>query len=321
MGIKNLMKIIQRYAPEAITNNKINSYKNSIVAIDANLLIYKTVYAIRKNGYDIKNKDKSVTHIFGFLQKIKGFIKYNITPIFVFDGVAPEIKKNTLKQRAEFQSYMQQKYYKAITQDEKKKYYFMKSNISYNEIIDVMELITLFGYTIIEAPGEADPELANLNINKLVDYVITDDMDILIFGGNIMLKNFTVSDKKYIQKIDLNVFKKITSLNQDQLIDLAILLGCDYCPTVKGIGTIGAYNLIQKYKNIENIIKDKNICLPYDYQKARQYFKFPQVVPYNTINIKSLNVDITKFTKFLQKHQFKQDYIENILSFIQTKHV
>jgi len=312
MGIKNFMKIIYRYSPKSITYTKINEYQNKIIAIDMNLMIYKMIFSIRKNGYDLKNNNTIITHIHTTLQKINGFMKYNITPVFVFDGMAPQIKKSTLDKRKEFQALMQQKYYKAVTQDEKKKYYFMKSNITYQEIVDVMELIKLFGYTIIEAQEEADSQLANLIKNKKVDYIATDDMDILVFGGNKILKNFTVSDKKKIQEINLNQFKKDTKLNQKQIVDLAILLGCDYCPTMKGIGTIGAYNYIQKYGDIETIIKKEKIKLAYDYHDARTYFINPPVIDSKNIKINQMKIDKKGLINYLKKFNYNDEKIKNI---------
>ena len=231
MGIKNLKKIIDKYAPSAIKLTNISDYKNKILGIDSSNMIYKMLFAIRMRGYDLKNSEIVVTHIHALLLKMQGFAKYNITPVFVFDGISPKIKATTINQRNEFQNFMKLKYDKAVTQDEKKKYYFMKSKITYKEIKECMDLIRLFGYTVIESPEEADSQLANLMKNKKVDYIVTDDMDILVFGGDKILKNFTVSDKKKIQEINLNVFKKEIDLNQNQLIDLAILLGCDYCPS------------------------------------------------------------------------------------------
>lgn len=40
-----------------------------------------------------------------------------------------------------------------------------------------------------------------------------------------------------------------------KFIDLCILLGCDYCDTIKGIGPKTALKLIKEYKSIENILK------------------------------------------------------------------
>ena len=319
MGIKNLMKIIIRYAPSCLKLTKINLYKNSIIAIDANLMIYKMIFAIRKNGYDIKNDNINVTHIFSLLLKIQGFIKYNITPVFVFDGIPPKIKEETLKQRQDFFNFMQQKYYKSVTQDEKKKFYFLKSEITFKEIKECMDLINLFGYTIIESPEEADSQLADLSIKNKVDYIATDDMDILVFGGNIILKNFTVSDKKKIQEINLAVLKKELKLDQNEIIDLSILLGCDYCPSIKGIGTIGAYKFIQKYKKLDLIIEKENVKLSFDYKKAQNYFKNPPIIDSNNIIINKINVNKKGLVDFLKKYKFKQEYIDNLLKVIKNK--
>jgi len=311
MGIKNLKKIIDKYAPESIQYKSISDYQNKIIGIDFSLMLYKMVYAIRYNGYDIKNNNKIVTHIHALLLKIKGFIKYNIIPVFVFDGTPPKIKENTLNQRDQFRNFMRQKYYKAVTQDEKKKYYFMKADITYEEINDCIKLIKIFGYTVIESLEEADSQLADLIIKNKVDYIATDDMDILIFGGNKILKNFTVSNKKKIQEINLDILKKKTELSQLELIDLGILLGCDYCPTVKGIGPIGAYNLIKKYSTLDKIFEKEDITLSYDYLKARSYFNGSPVIDSNIIEINKMNVNKQKLTEFLEKYGYKDEFIVN----------
>ncbi len=48
-----------------------------------------------------------------------------------------------------------------------------------------------------------------------------------------------------------------------QFIDLCILMGCDYCPSIKGIGMKKSIELIKKYKNIETILQhiDKGVRL------------------------------------------------------------
>jgi len=322
MGIKNLMKIINKYAPESVSYTKIDNYKNKILAVDANLMIYKMIYAIRLNGYDLKNTNNDneiiVTHIHTLLSKFKGFIKYGITPVFVFDGIHPKIKNQVVEKRKEFHDFMKQKYYKAVTQDEKKKYYFSKSGITYNEIKACMDLMEIFGYTVIESPEEADAVLAELIKHKKVDYIVTDDMDILIFGGDLILKNFTVSDKKKIQEISLSKFKTETQLNQKELIDLAILLGCDYCPSIKGIGTMGAYNLIKKYGSLEEIIKNESVTLSYDYLEAQKYFTSPPVNDVTKLKINKGKVDKVMLTEFLTKHNYNKKYIDELLTILQT---
>lgn len=67
-----------------------------------------------------------------------------------------------------------------------------------------------------------------------------------------------------------------------QFIDLCILLGCDYCDSIRGIGPHRAVQLIREHKSLENIIKvldPKKYKIPEDwpYEQARELFKNPDV--------------------------------------------
>lgn len=67
-----------------------------------------------------------------------------------------------------------------------------------------------------------------------------------------------------------------------QFIDLCILLGCDYCESIRGIGPKRAVELIKQYKSIEEIIKHidtKKYVVPenWNYDEARQLFITPEV--------------------------------------------
>lgn len=44
-------------------------------------------------------------------------------------------------------------------------------------------------------------------------------------------------------------------MSLEQFVDLCILLGCDYCESIRGIGPKRAYDLIKQYKSIEEILK------------------------------------------------------------------
>lgn len=49
---------------------------------------------------------------------------------------------------------------------------------------------------------------------------------------------------------------KNLELSTEEFVDLCILLGCDYCPTIRGIGRKKGLELIQKYRTIENILEN-----------------------------------------------------------------
>lgn len=65
-----------------------------------------------------------------------------------------------------------------------------------------------------------------------------------------------------MKEINLQKILKDFDFNMDQFIDLCILLGCDYAPTIRGIGPKKAFELIEKHKTIENVLEalDEKVC-------------------------------------------------------------
>lgn len=314
MGIKNLIKLIQKYSPNSIEHKKIDAYKNKRIGIDINLLIYKMIYAIRLNGYDIKNDNIIVTHIYTFLQKVKGFKKYNIKPIFVFDGDMPTFKSNTLEKRNNIGNILKQKYDNATTDFERKKYYYMKSKITDREIDDIITLINIFGYKIIFPPYEADCQLAYLQKQGLIDYVASDDMDLLVFGSGVLLKNFTVSNTKYITEINLKQVLVDLKISYDQFVEICMLMGCDYYE--QQFGPIKSYKMIKEYGSMKNMIKNGliNDC---NYMEIKKYFINSPVIKLKSIKWTrwSKNLQVTQFNNlriFLRKYDYDDDKIDKI---------
>jgi len=97
MGIHGLPTLIKQIAGRYATKPyDINRFKGMIVAVDASLMIYQTVIAIRATGRDLQNKQGGLTsHLHGLFHKIIGFLERGIKPIFVFDGKAPKKRKGS----------------------------------------------------------------------------------------------------------------------------------------------------------------------------------------------------------------------------------
>ena len=106
-------------------------------------------------------------------------------------------------------------------------------------------------------------------------------------------------------------------LNKDQFVDLCILLGCDYCEKIRGVGPKGAIKLIQDNKTIENILETidtKKFVVPenWAYQGARQLFKEPEVTPGSDIELKWEKPDEEGLVKFMaEQNGFAEDRIRN----------
>ena len=261
MGVKGFTAIIQKLAPEAITEVQPSYYKNKVVAVDTMLLIYKFLISILSTGDQLRRSDgKVTTHLNSFLYFIKNMLANNMTPVFVIDGKAPDIKKETITKRQEGKEKAVLKLYELDKLDKLDKLEKIKLEkrafTPSREIIrDVKSIINLFGLSVIQAIGEADPQCASLNIVNKVDIVISDDIDTLLFGAHKLAKNFSFKKKSLV--IDLKVLLKKLEFTQEQLIEFGILVGCDYCvSTINGLGGLTAFKKYKQYGgSMEKLIK------------------------------------------------------------------
>lgn len=308
------MKILKLYIPDSINSITINDLNNKIIGIDGHLIIYQFVIAMQT----IENYPN--LHILAILLKAISYLKINIIPVFVFDGKAPKIKNKILNTRKKNKKYALQKLIE-IDKDptkniEKIKLLKRTVTISYKQILEIAEILEILGIPCIIAPYEADSQLAYMSKNNIIDYVATEDLDLLPFGSKNIIKNFS---KKNM--IIINTEKIYEKLSQLQFIDLCILLGCDYISTIKGIGYNIAWKLINNYNSIDNIINNYHkfingkykIPSNYNYKNIRNYFYFPKykLLDYPIIINKP---DIDKLKNILlDKYNFKINYVNTII--------
>lgn len=286
MGIHNIVQLIRKYSPSSITSFDIKNLKHKIVAIDANLMIYKLLSAVRKHAKgDLTNKvdGKTVimTHVYTILLKLFGFLKFKIIPIFVFDNKPNKIKERSLKERKTIRTEQ------AIKYDAKNdpNYFYLLTTVTQSEINDIKMLIHLFGFKYITAKEEADIECSNLLRNHIVDYIVSDDMDILLFGGTNIIKDFSIVNKKN-KLVRLETLLKDIGLSHQQLVDVGILLGTDYNKHVADMGPKKAVETIKKFGSIPK----SGIEIP-NYETVRDYFlKSPK------LSLKELHKQISEQT-------------------------
>ncbi|UZJ52550.1 hypothetical protein CBS101457_001870 [Exobasidium rhododendri] len=96
MGVQGLWHLLQPCARPT----KLESLEGRRLAIDSSIWLYHFQMAMRdKEGRTLSN-----AHILGFLWRILKLIHYGIRPIFVFDGGAPVMKRQTLVGRRQRKS-------------------------------------------------------------------------------------------------------------------------------------------------------------------------------------------------------------------------
>ncbi|XP_054715838.1 flap endonuclease 1-like [Uloborus diversus] len=322
MGIQGLAKLIADQAPSAVKENEIKNYFGRKIAIDASMCIYQFLIAVRQEANMLTNSEGETTsHVVGLFYRTIRMIDNGIKPVFVFDGKPPQMKSSELDKRQQRREEAQKNLEKAEEQGDvedvnKFTRRLVKVTKQHNE--DCKQLLKLMGVPYVEAPCEAEAQCAALVKAGKVYATATEDMDALTFGSNVLLRHMTFSEarKMPIKEFYLNQVLEDLGLGQEEFIDLCILLGCDYCESIKGVGPKKAFELVKAHKKLETIIEklDKRYKVPdgWMYKEARELFKAPEVAECEKIELKWTEPDEEGLLKFLcETKGFSEDRVKN----------
>jgi len=318
MGIKNLYKFISGYQ-DIIKPTSINNYCGKKIAIDISILIYQIIISIRCTGSDLLDKEGNIiSHIIGLFNKTLTLLENGIIPIYVFDGVPPKIKHQTLKNRKIFKLKAIEKLSELSDFNDKLKYLKNSVFVNKKQIDECKELLQYMGIPYIDAKEEADSQLSYLCKNGLVHAVLTEDLDILTFGSPRIIKNI-FSTKQNSFEINLDTILDKINLNHEQFIELCLLFGCDYCQNLD-INVNLLYNIYIKHKNIELTLNELNklgykIPIKFEYNNAKQYFidSVHHDISIDNLNLKNPNFE-KLFALLINKYNFNKFKIINKLN-------
>lgn len=101
----------------------------------------------------------------------------------------------------------------------------------------------------VVAPYEADAQLAYLNKIGLADYVITEDSDLTLFGCRKILFKLDLAGWCTLvdaDKLHLAMNCNIEKFTMDKFRLMCVLSGCDYVPSLPGIGLAKACKFVMK---------------------------------------------------------------------------
>lgn len=131
----------------------------------------------------------------------------------------------------------------------------VKVSKEHNE--EAQKLLGLMGIPYIIAPTEAEAQCAELAKKGKVYAAASEDMDTLCYRTPFLLRHLTFSEakKEPIHEIDTELVLRGLDLTIEQFVDLCIMLGCDYCESIRGVGPVTALKLIKTHGSIEKIVE------------------------------------------------------------------
>ena len=312
--------------PETLELSSLSGQK---IGVDAFLTAFQFLTTIRDrspegDGGPLKSSNgKVVSHLMGFLNRTTTLLAAGIKPVFIFDGQAPELKADEIAMRKARREEARAIHRQALDAGDFALAQKMAQRfISYTPemVEETKQLLDLLGVPWVDAKAEGEGQGAVMAALGQLDAVATQDWDALLYGTPVLIRNMmTAGNKSHgrvvkAQKIILDDLLAEHDLSREQLIDLAIMIGTDFHPGIKGIGPKTGIKLIKQFGDIETICAEKGKDLPERLGEIREIFHNH---PSNAVPNEELQmgqVDLDGLKQFLQvDRQFSQRRMDNAI--------
>lgn len=298
------------------------------MAIDASMCLYQYLIAVRQqDGQQLTSEDGETTsHLLGMFYRTIRLVESGLKPMYVFDGKPPvlkggELEKRLLKRQDALKQIDDLK--ETGTVEELMKYEKRTVRASREQNDEAKKLLELMGIPYIVAPSEAEAQCAELARAGKVFAAASEDMDTLCYEPKYLLRHLTVAEarKMPIDQIDYEALLKGLDMDRSTFVDLCILLGCDYCETIKGVGPVTAFKLIKEHGSLDNIVKwiqenpektKYKVPENWPYDEAKQLFMNPEITKGDEVDVKWNEPNVDGLVEFMVKQKgFSEERIRS----------
>jgi flap endonuclease-1 len=264
------------------------------LAIDGNGELYQFLALLRlHDGTPLSDASGRITsHLSGlFFRTTRLLAEQAVKPVFVFDGAPPVLKAAELARRRTVKATFERERDEALARGDTRAAYAkatMTSRLSREMVDEARELLRLLGIPTVQAPSEGEAQAAHMARSGRVWAAASKDYDTLLFGAPRLLRFLTLSGKEFLPS--RGTFRPLTpelltldeelarwGVTRDGLIDLAILVGTDFNPGVRGIGPKKALALVQRHRSIEEMPATIRDEVGGDLEAIRRLYREPAV--------------------------------------------
>lgn len=200
---------------------------------------------------------------------------FGVTPYLVFDGDHLPSKAVTEAERAK-----RREESKKLALELQSKGRTGEAYQEFQKAVDVtpymarqlIEELKKMKVQYVVAPYEADAQLVYLERQGIINGIISEDSDLLVFGAKRLLSKLDQhGDCIEINRSDFAACRDISLIGwtDADFRRMCILSGCDYLPNIPKMGIKTAYRSMRKYKNVERVLKalqlEGHLQVPKDY--------------------------------------------------------
>uniref|UniRef100_A0A182INU8 Flap endonuclease GEN n=1 Tax=Anopheles atroparvus TaxID=41427 RepID=A0A182INU8_ANOAO len=253
MGVKELWSLLTPY----MERKPLFELSNKVVAIDLSGWVCESLNVV---DYFVHPR----FYLRNLFYRTCYLLQTGITPVFVLEGAAPPLKYGVIVKRnqIQFRGVRPRKVANcdkatstvAATKEKPQQPTEQKRNRFHHVLKQCEELLNAMGLACVQAPGEAEALCAYLNRDNLIYGVISQDSDCFAYGAVRVFRNFCASHNGgSVEIYDLQrMHNSPLRLGQEKIVTMALLSGCDYCPTgVLGVGKEMICRFLSCYENNE----------------------------------------------------------------------
>ncbi|PYH40269.1 putative exonuclease [Aspergillus saccharolyticus JOP 1030-1] len=270
MGIKGLHVLLKSIQKPC----HLKDYSGQTLGVDAYGWLHRGTVAC---SVDLVLDRPTRKHIDFVLNRVRMLIYFGVTPYLVFDG-------DNLPSKAETEAKRQKRRHdsKSLGMELLRK---GRTKEAYQELQKAVDVTPLMARELIEelkqmnvqyvvAPYEADAQLVYLEQQGIINGIISEDSDLLVFGAKRLLSKLDQhGDCIEIDRADFGACRDVSLIgwSDDEFRRMCILAGCDYLANIPRMGLKTAHQSIRKYKTVEKAVRmlqfDGQYHVPNDYLK------------------------------------------------------
>ncbi|KAF9113701.1 Rad2 nuclease [Mortierella sp. AM989] len=272
MGIQGLLPLLKSIEKPV----HLRDYAGQTLAVDGYVWLHKGAFACAQELCLDQATQKYVTY---FMRKIDMFKFFNVKPYVVFDGGYLPSKAVTEQDRLGRREESKKQAMELLQAGKSKQALeqFRKCvDVTPKMAFAVIQALEAAQVDFVVAPYEADAQLAYLEKQGLVDGIVTEDSDLIVFGCKkviFKLDQFGAGIEILLENIHLVRDISFHEWTMTEIRHMCILAGCDYLPSIPGMGLKTAQRLLRRFKTYERIIKhlrmeNTNVKIQADYEEA-----------------------------------------------------
>ena len=319
MGIKNLNKLINDECGDIIIKCNFEQLRDKIIVIDTSIYLYKF---------------KGNTNLFGYMyQMLLLFKKYNICPIFIFDGKPPEEKRNLLDERKKEKIIYEQKIKmientlkcdtREMDNDNDNDNEFINEErqnihlqllslkkravkINRHDINNIKTLFDLCNIIYFDANGEADVLCADLVKNDIAWACLSDDTDLFVYDCPRVLRCIDMTNENILFYDTRKILNRL-NLSYKEFRMICVVTGTDYSINkCKNHNITYIMKLYREYKTNEYVKNDF-----YKWLQDNKIITNYTLLNYIEMMFSDENNNLSIYKKVLEKKYISNDNIIN----------